>query len=171
MEIYRRNEKLDGSYEDGIWLDYQKHTFLFFVKDREWMKDELKSAWHRDVTVSFVQEGIVDLFLLEMEDCLECSDIPFCIKDAPAELLQSLDDHEDYAWEAVLLQEDNTAVCVRDGIFEHGHSEMLRECLKKHQAMSFTSDDFDQAYAKLSREKEPYEMEPQAVFTERSRKK
>lgn len=170
MKIYTKEMKLAPDTQDGIWLDYQKHTFLFFVKDRVWQKEEIRSAHHRDTTISFVQEGIVDLFLLEIEDCLECSDLPFCIKEADGDLLNSLKDEKDYAWEFILANEDGSIAFVRDGAFSHNDSMVLKHALSGHLAQSYTPEDFDAAYTKLAAAKEPYEMEGDALFREVQKK-
>lgn len=162
--------KLGPDAMDGIWLDYREHTFLFFVKDRVWQKEEIRAAHHRDTAVCFVQEGIVDLFLLNIEDCLECSDIPFCIKEADRDLLLSLQDEKDYDWEFVLVNEDGSIAFVRDGSFTHSHSMVLKTALAERLKETYTPDDFDQAYQKLAEKKEPYEMEKDALFMEVQKK-
>jgi hypothetical protein len=162
--------KLPSDGQNGIWLDYQKNTFLFFIRDRIWQKDEIRSAHHRDTTVAFVQEGIVDLFLLTIEDCLECSDIPFCIKDADEEMLQSLQKDQDYDWEFILVNEDGSIAFVRDGSFTHNDSMVLKKALAARLNENYTGADFDAAYAALAAKKEPFEMEGDALFTEVQKK-
>lgn len=170
MKIYTIEMKLEAGAADGIWLDYREHTFLFFIKDRVWQKEEIKAAHHRDTAVAFVQEGIVDLFLLTIEDCLECSDIPFCIKDAGKDLIASLQDEKDYEWESVLVNEDGSIAFVRDGSFTHNDSMILKHALAERLEETYTSADFDAAYEKLAEKKEPYEMEEDALFQEVQKK-
>ena len=170
MAHYQKNEKLDLNSLDGIWLDYKEHVWYFFVKDRVWQKEEIQRAEHADVTVSFIQEGIVDAFVLTVYDCLEPSDLPFCIRDASEDLSQSLQDEQEYSYEIVLIQEDNTVAAVRDGSFSEENSRLLKQKLSERLHENYTSDDFDSAYEKLALKEEPYEMEEKhAVFTEKSR--
>lgn len=170
--IYTKNQKLNLSEEDGIWCDYSDHTWLFMVKDRIWQKEEIERCEHADITVTFFQKGIVDGFLLEIFDCLESSDLPFCIKDADESFIQSLNDKQDYSYEAVLINEDNTVAAVRSYPFSHENSNLIKEKLRQRLPESYTSDDFDKAYAALSNKYEPYELEQFAIFQQKdSRRK
>lgn len=170
MTHYHKNEKLDLDSLDGIWLDYKDHVWYFFIKDRVWQKEEIQRAEHSDITVSFIQEGIVDAFVLTIYDCLEPSDLPFCIRDASEDLTRSLEDQKEYDYEIVLINEDNTVAAVRDHAFSAENSQLLKEKLAERLQESYTSDDFDAAYEKLVLKEEPYEMEEKhAVFTEKSR--
>ena len=73
------------SCENGIWIDFKDDTFLFVIKDEIWTTEELNRLKTSDVTVSFIQKGIIDAFVLEIFDCLEASDLPFYAKDGDAE--------------------------------------------------------------------------------------
>lgn len=170
MAHYHKNEKLDLESLDGIWLDYKDHVWYFFIKDRTWQKEEIERAEHADITVSFVQKGIVDAFILTIYDCLEPSDLPFCIRDASDDLSASFKDKQDYSYEIVLINEDNTVAAVRDHDFTSENSHLLKKKLSERLQESYTSEDFDAAYEKLALKEEPYEMEEKhAVFTEKSR--
>ena len=56
MNIYNVNDKLEDVAEDGIWLDYKNHVFLFILKDEIWTKEECRAAGKNVLTVSFVQK-------------------------------------------------------------------------------------------------------------------
>lgn len=170
--IYSKNQKLNLSGDDGIWADYTDHTWLFMVKDRVWQKEEIERCEHADITVTFFQKGIVDGFLLEIFDCLESSDLPFCVKDGDKALLESLHDKQDYSYEAVLINEDNTVAAVRSYPFSHENSHLIKEKLRNRLKENYTSDDFDKAYDSLSKKYEPYELEQFALFQQKdSRRK
>lgn len=81
MKIYNVNDTVKDAM-DGIYLDYADNTFLFMVRSDIWMDEEIKSARRNEVIFHFIQKGCVDAFLLEIEDCLECSDLPFDIHEA-----------------------------------------------------------------------------------------
>ncbi len=164
MSIYKKGQKLEIQCEDGIWLDYTNHYWLFFMKDSFWDKEEIQNVEKNNITISFIQKGIVDAFLLEIYDCLETSDIPFCIKDAEGELLDSLNDKEDYSFEIVILNEDNQVMADRVIPFMNGQSKQLKDTLKVRVDQDYTSENFDQAYNKLLNQFEPFELEQFNVF-------
>ncbi len=165
MSIYKIGEKVNAD-ADGIWLDFRNNTFLFMIKDRLWSKGERKAAKKNDVVIQFVEKGILDLFLIAIDDCLECSDIPFCMKEADDELVGSLDGDKDYGFEVVLLEEDGTVDYVREGMFSHGNSTVLKAKLKERLTQDYSIADFDHAYEKNSMRYEPYEFETFALFKE-----
>ena len=79
-----------SSCENGIWIDFKDNTFLFVVKDDIWTREELSRLKTSDVTVSFIQKGIIDAFVLEIFDCLEASDLPFYAKDGDTEFIEAI---------------------------------------------------------------------------------
>ena len=107
----------------------------------------------------------MDAFLLEIYDCLETSDIPFCVKEAEDDFLRSLNDQEDYAYRVILVDGDNVIRAMRAGAFRH--SEKLKEALRKRADEQYDGDAFDREYEKLAAEYEPFELEPFALFTEK----
>ena len=169
MNIYNVNDKLEDVAEDGIWLDYKNHVFLFILKDEIWTKEECRAAGKNVLTVSFVQKSILDLFLVEIDDCFECSDLPFCMKEADEELTASLHDRIDYEYEVVLAGKDGTIQRVRHGAFKHEDSMVLKERLASRLSEDYGADDFAKAYEKNAARYEPYELEQFAVFTERGK--
>ncbi len=170
MISINKNDHLDIQNDDGIWTDYKDHTWLFYVKDSVWTEEEKKRAEHSEIDIAFVQKGIVDLFLLSIFDCMEPSDIPFCIKDGDEEMISSLADKQDYAYEIILVREDNTAAAVRNGVFDHVNSNLLKKSLLQRMQEPATSDDFDRDYSRLSASCEPYEFEDSAVFIQKDRR-
>ncbi len=167
MTFYKVGMKTEFN-EDGLWLDFRENTWIFVIRDATWTKEELRKEAHADVTLTFVQKGIVDAFLVEIFDCMECSDAPFCMKDADDVIVRSLDQKKDYGWELVAADGKGKVLNVREGMFDHVNSVMLKEKLKARLSEGYTSDDFDKAYAKLAGRYEPFELEPFAVFVQKS---
>ncbi len=165
MPVIEKNTKISAE-EDGIWLDYRKNTWLFLIRDKVWQKEEVQRTEKSAVKISFIQKGISDAFLLEIYDCLEPSDIPFCIKDADQEVLDSLKTKDTYTFEIVLVSEDNVVRGIRQGTFSAKNSALLKEKLTGRLSQDFTSEDADHSYAKLEQKYEPYELEQFAVFSE-----
>lgn len=170
MKIYNVNDTVKDAM-DGIYLDYADNTFLFMVRSDIWMDEEIKSARRNEVIFHFVQKGCVDAFLLEIEDCLECSDLPFDIHEAEDSLKQALLKEKGFSWQIVLMDQTGKVVFERSGEFEREHSELLKQKLLARLQEDYTSEDFDKSYEKLQAVYEPFELEPFAVFTERNKKK
>ena len=169
MKIYNVKDIVKDTV-DGIYLDYAKNTFLFLVKSDVWMDEEIKSARRNEVCIHFIQKGCVDAFLLEVEDCLECSDLPFDIHEGSEDLLQSLQSKDLYSWQVVLIDKKDSVVFERSGDFEEAHSNLLKQKLSERLDQKYTSEDFDSAYSKIVSTLEPYELEQYAVFEERKKK-
>lgn len=170
MKIKQIGEKVVDAL-DGIYLDYAENTFLFIVKSDIWTEEEIKSARRKDVLIHYIQKGCIDAFLLEIEDCLECSDLPFDIHDGSPSLLDSLQKEQDYSWQILLLDRENTVVFEREGAFEKKHSDLLKEKLRARLLEKYTSENVDEAYARLAQQYEPFELEQFSVFEERSTRK
>lgn len=167
MTVFNKNDKVNTESNDGIWLDYKDHHWLFFMKDKVWDKEEIQRINNSDVVLTFIQKGIVDAFLLEIWDCLETSDIPFCIKEAEGELLDSLNDNEDYYYEIIALDESNTVLTSREFIFQKDYSKVLKNKLKERLSQEYDGNAFDKGYEKLMKQFEPYELEQFTVFSQK----
>lgn len=165
---YEKGKTIDAC-DNGIWLDYADGTWYFCIKDDIWTKEEIKRTKKAEFAVSYVNKGILDLFLISIFDCLETSDIPFSIKEADDDVLRSLDDAVSYEIAAVLIQGDGTICAVRREKLTKENSDTLRAYLKNNLETTYTPADFDNAYAINSMRYEPFEMEQYAVFTERFR--
>ena len=168
MSIYKEKQIVDVKSRDGIWLDFKDNTWLFFAKDQVWQPEEIQRTKHADVTLTFIQKGISDAFLLEIYDCMEVSDLPFCIKEAEEDVLASLKTKDVYQYEIVLLNEKNEVCAVRNETFAPEKSRLLKAKLNDRLQENFTVDDAEASYAKLSARYEPYEFEEFAVFTQKN---
>lgn len=169
--MYQKGEYIGFASMDGIWTDYKDHVWYFFVKDRVWQEEEVSAALRNDLTVSLIQKGCVDAFLLEIEDCLEPSDIPFCLKDVEDDFFTTLKANKQESYAVVLVDEKGIVKAVRSHVFSEENSQLIKESLLKRQDEGYTSENFDAAYDKLQMQFEPYELETFAVFTEKDGRK
>ena len=169
--MYQKDEYIGFESMDGIWTDYRDHVWYFFIKDRVWQKEEISTARRNDITVSLISKGCVDAFVIEIEDCLEPSDIPFCVKDADESFFERMAEKQDENYEIVLVSEEGKVVAVRDHVFAHANSLLLKDKLLSRKEEGYTSEDFDRAYEKLEKQYEPYELEQFALFTEKDGRK
>lgn len=165
--MYRKGDYIGYQAEDGIWMDYDNHIWYFVIKDRTWQKEEIRNANQNHMTVSFIRKGCVDAFLLEIEDCLETSDLPFCIKDADESIYDTLQENTPESYAVVLVDEAGIVQFVRTHAFSVENSAILKTKLLERKEEGYTSENFDAAYEKLAGVYEPYEMEQFALFMER----
>ena len=169
--MYQKDEYIGFESMDGIWTDYKDHVWYFFIKDRVWQDEEVKAAVRNDVILSLVQKGCVDAFLLEIEDCLEPSDIPFCLKDVEDEFFETLAEEKEESYAIVLVDEKGIVKAVRQHAFTPENSALIKKSLLRRKEEGYTSEDFDKAYEKIQNRYEPYELETFTVFTEKDGRK
>lgn len=153
------------SCENGIWIDFKDNTFLFVVKDDIWTTEELNRLKISDVTVSFIQKGIIDAFILEIFDCLESSDLPFYAKDGDTDFIEAIKSKNLFAFEIVFVSGNDEVVAVRHEVFGKEESAVLHERLQKRLFEETEGSMFEAAYEKLVLRYEPFELLEFAVFT------
>lgn len=155
------------SCENGIWIDFKDNTFLFVVKDDIWTQEERSKLNTSDVTVSFIQKGIIDAFVLEIFDCLEASDLPFYAKDGDVEFIESINSINLFAFEILFVSGNDEVVAVRHEVFNKDESTALHEKLQKRLVEETDGSMFEAAYEKLISRFEPFELLEFAVFTKK----
>ena len=153
------------SCENGIWIDFKDNTFLFVVKDDIWTTEELNRLKTSDVTISFIQKGIIDAFILEIFDCLEASDLPFYVKDGDHDFIEAIKSKNLFAFEIVFVSGNDEVVAVRHEVFDKEESATLHERLQKRLFEETEGSMFEAAYEKLVSRYEPFELLEFAVFT------
>ena len=153
------------SCENGIWIDFKDNTFLFVVKDDIWTTEELNRLKTSDVTISFIQKGIIDAFILEIFDCLEASDLPFYAKDGDHDFIEAIKSKNLFAFEIVFVSGNDEVVAVRHEVFGKEESAVLHERLQKRLFEETEGSMFEAAYEKLVLRYEPFELLEFAVFT------
>ena len=155
------------SCENGIWIDFKDNTFLFVVKDDIWTTEELNRLKTSDVTISFIQKGIIDAFILEIFDCLEASDLPFYAKDGDHDFIEAIKSKNLFTFEIVFVSGNDEVVAVRHEVFGKEESTVLHERLQKRLFEETEGSMFEAAYEKLVSRYEPFELLEFAVFTKK----
>lgn len=159
-------KKLEGNQEEGIWLDYDSSCWFIFIKDSIWEKEELKRLFHGNVKIQFFKKEHVDGFLLDIFDCLETSDIPFCVKELNEESLRNCKETNRYQVKIVAVDMDNTILGFRDCTLSNENSKIIQRTLESRTNEAFTISDFEKDYEEICTKYEPYELEPFALFEE-----
>ena len=165
--MFEVNTKYPAEAAEGLWLDYQPHNWIIVIKDPAWTVEELRKGRKSHMILSFVQKDIVDAFLLEIEDCMECSDIPFCMADASEDMIRGLQEAGEEKITVLMTDGADTIRVSRTFTLRPEHADLLRQRLTARKEERISADAFDAAYAKTAEAYEPFELEPWAVFTER----
>ena len=155
------------SCENGIWIDFKDDTFLFVVKDDIWTTEEVSRLKTSDMTVSFIQKGIIDAFILEIFDCLEASDLPFYVKDGDTDFIEAIKSKNLFGFEIVFVSGNDEVVAVRHEVFGKEESTVLHEKLQKRLLKETEGAMFEAAYEKLTSRFEPFELLEFAIFTKK----
>ena len=155
------------SCENGIWIDFKDDTFLFVVKDDIWTAEELSRLKTSDVTVSFIQKGIIDAFVLEIFDCLEASDLPFYAKDGDTDFIEAIKSKKLFGFEIIFVSGHDEVVAVRHEAFTKDESILLHEKLQKRLLEETEGTMFEAAYERLTSRFETFELLEFAVFTKK----
>ena len=119
------------------------------------------------MTVSFIQKGIIDAFILEIFDCLEASDLPFYAKDGDQDFIEAIKSKNLFAFEIVFVSGNDEVVAVRHEVFGKEESAVLHERLQKRLFEETEGSMFEAAYEKLVLRYEPFELLEFAVFTKK----
>ena len=166
MIRYYMNQKLELNSENGIWVDYADHTWVFMIKDTSWQPEEIKNTETKGITVSFIQKGIIDAFLVQIHDCMETSDVPFCLLDATKDLMNSFKDSESYQMILLLIDDSNTVRAIRTGTFNKEFTKGMKRTLQQRKLNMYDERSYSAAYTKLCKKYEPFELEPFALYTQ-----
>ena len=149
---------------EGIWLDYQNGQWIFCIQDVTWNKEQLKLLKRKGAINLFVK-GIVSGFTVEIDEGLETSDIPLCIKDADETVLSSLKESFPYTYRIVFYDASMKIMYERSGQFTADNSRKIREALNNIYK-DYKEEEFESALAKLYFQYEPFELEPFYVMTQ-----
>lgn len=166
MSIYKVHEKLDYEMENGAWLDYSEHSWLFFIKDDVWTKEEKRQTEKKEAKVGFVEMGMVNSFTLEIFDTIETSDFPFSIHESTEELLNSLKDNDPYKVVVLLVDHENMVVQKRVGMLNKENSQLIKDKLSAQLTKPYDEESFSKEYDALTAKYEPFELEPFYLFSQ-----
>ncbi|MEG0176712.1 hypothetical protein [Anaerorhabdus sp.] len=159
MISYRTESVVDTTIEDGIWLDFLEQTWIFFIKDKVWVDEEIQLFRRNKIHLSYFQKGVIDGFLLEVNDMIETSDIPFCILDATKEFLNTLKDNQNYNALFLLIDGSNKICARKEGSMSFEVSSAIKHALREQRMNDYDEKAFNIALTKMQKRYEPYELE------------
>lgn len=158
MLSYRTQEFIENSDETGIWVDFSEQTWIFIIKDDVWVEEEIATFKSRPIKLSFFQKGIVDGFLIEIQDMLEVSDTPFCLLEANRGFLNTLKDQQQYKLLFILADKDNRIIARKEGHLSLEMSVGIKRALREQKMNCYDIKGFNMALTKLQKRYEPYEL-------------
>lgn len=159
MISYKTDNKIECAIEEGIWLDFLEQTWVYFIKDTVWQEEEIQNFKRNKIHLSYFQKGIIDGFLLEIDDMLEISDVPFCILDANKEFLNTLKDNQNYNALFLLINEANEICARRESTLSGQMSLDIKHYLREQRTNDYDEKAFNIALTKMQKRYEPYELE------------
>lgn len=157
-------KKIDMEMDEGVMIDFVDDEWLLLIKDGLWTDYEKKALRRNKLTLSFVEKGIVDLFLIQVEDALETSDCPFDVHVADySSCFKTFKKGEGYSFNIAYLDLENIVVANRKVRLNTEMSNCISEHLKKQSEIAVDEDAFERGLAKLQGQYEPFECEEFAL--------
>ncbi|QRG87420.1 hypothetical protein [Bulleidia sp. zg-1006] len=151
MSIYELNQVLDIPSQEGIWLEERENHWYFMIQDETWCPEEMKAIKNRASKIHFLVKKEVPLFLVQIEDVLECSDIPAYLSDF------HYNPKKTFFYHFVFIDGNKKVIAIRSGQFNSSFNAILPN-------FSLREEEFEKRYLLLRQEKEPYEWEEEALF-------
>ena len=148
----------------GIMIEYDGEQFVISRIDDTFVQEELQALKRNKCTLYYVSKGIVDLFLLHIEDSLETSDIPFCFQESKSDsLLASLERDQQYKIEIRYLDQNGQLLGVRRGLCSNAMTQCIQSGFKAQVNYEFDEEIYEASLAKIQMKYEPFELEEIAV--------
>ncbi|MFV0479728.1 MAG: hypothetical protein ACK5LZ_04090 [Anaerorhabdus sp.] len=167
MSVYRTMETLNRESENGIWLEFFEQTWIFMIKDDCWADEEIMKFKEEPIKLSYFQKGIIDGFLIEINDMLEISDTPFCLLEATRGFFNTLKDQQTYKIMVLLIDKNNQILVRKEGNMSNLMSEKIKASLRLQRQNQYDLKGFNIALTKLQKRYEPYELTEFVVFSEK----
>lgn len=144
---------------NGIYLDFKQHLMIRIVDD-VFTNYEITALKHHTINIHFISKGMVKLFLIQINDCLETSDIPFSYQD--------LDNIHDFLHNNVLeilFETKGKVMASRRLTLPKGFMDILKEDYLQDQKASYPFEEFDLVLHRIYQKYEPFELEEDAIAT------
>lgn len=154
MKTINIHDRLDIPSQAGLWVEEENNHWRFFIQDKEWMPEELKAIQHRPSQIHFLIKKGIPLFLIQIEDVLECSDIPVFLPEWKYDVTLP------FYYEFIFVNQEKEVVAKRFGSLNSSFNQAL------DQTMTLEEAAFEQGYDQLIQEGEPYEWEKEALAVE-----
>ncbi len=151
--------------EPGIYIEFTQGIFEIAVVDEVFVEEELQALKRNKGHLFYVSKGLVDLFLIQIEDSLETSDIPFSAHDYQddAQFKQFLDSSECVDLKISYRNVKGEVLGNRQTTMTLEFCQELRERFKANLEQMADEEIFETALAKIQMKYQPFELEEHAV--------
>ncbi len=155
-----------SNINEGIYLEFTNKEFVLSVVDEKYVQEEIDALHKNGITLYYVSMGIVDLFLLNIDDSIDTSDIPFCVFDyqEDASFLASLDENECYFLTIQYVNLKGEVVNHRKITLSKEFSDTLRLKFKQNSSLTFDEESYEASLMKIQAKYEPFELEEKATI-------
>ena len=147
--------------EAGIVLDYMDRCFYINIYDEDFTPYEINALKHNRITIYFKKFHLVSMFMINIDNCMETSDMPFSISEADdSSLIDSLeDDRLCYNVSVNYVRTDGTAVLNRTLTLNEAFSSELRKNLREALEYEYSAEAFDRELDRICTKYQPFEIE------------
>lgn len=154
---------LDTLFEEGVVIDYVDGQWIILVKDEKWVEEEQTGFRRNRGLFSFYPLDTVVFFLVNIDDMLETSDLPFMIQDCDeAEaLIQSQGSME---VKIGLIGGNNEILSVRSFSLATKEADQVRFVLTRIRTQNFEESVSLNQIEKTQLRSQPFEMEEKAAW-------
>lgn len=161
---WKTTETCPVELENGIVIDYVNDNFVMLLKDDIWSEFECDAFLHHKMNIGFIYERVCAIFLLEVEDGIEVSDVSFDIHNCE-EAKELLASDDCYHIELYLLDAKNTVCASRKITLSRQTTTMIKNTLQRQLDTPYDDEGFDRSLMKIQGTSQPYElMERSAVI-------
>lgn len=154
-----------AEFENGIMMGYENNQLVIGLVD-DCLVEEEKTALRRNpCMLYYLSKGPVDLFLINIDDSLETSDVPFCVHDWKEDegFIKMLNDSNNIQIKVVYMDQDGNEIVSRTGTMDTKMSQCVRESFKTNLENEFDESAFESTLSRIMQRYEPFEMEEQAL--------
>ena len=144
--------------EEGISLDFADNIWMINIVADDF--SDLEKEYFTNVSKIYYHSfHLVSFFLVEIQDYLEISDVPFSIFEANDDIIKSLDSNKNYNFQINLMKTNGEIVLSKRRTSKKNFDSYIRTDLKEILNKEYSEAAFE---AELERIYQKYD--PQAIF-------
>jgi hypothetical protein len=149
--------------EPGIVLDYLNNTFYINIYDEDFTNYELLALRNNKITIYFKNFNLVSMFMINIDNCTDTSDMPFSIFEVEDKtLIDSLDVVKlSYNICINYIKPNGEMVSTKTITLNEKKSIDLQIKLKEALTKDYTGEAFEEELAEIYLKYEPFEIEEQ----------
>lgn len=154
-----------SDFENGIMMGFENNQLIIGLIDDCLVEEEKLALKRNTCMLYYLSKGPVDLFLINIDDSLETSDVPFCVHDwkDDEDFIKMLNDSSNLQVKVVYMDKKGNELVSKNGTLDTKMSQCIRDSFKNNLEKEFDELAYDSALARIIQRYEPFEMEEQAL--------